>query len=253
MPELHNSALLTVLLADVNENRLKLAQRAAGQNTSGNPLLAGIFVSDTAMHALGTDLLTEETKFKAKPPTSTKALVNSKALLLCTAYNKNAAYIQGVARDLVISSGDINQGINLILNAGYFYKQAKSPTKSGFDVDNEGSGKVKVNTIAVAPHAGYIRQYGITATKGVPPDQCSELLFSLEVDVILAGLTSGTILAIREASILPAGSSANSGSNSTNVEKLATQTTVGKAHHPIFNHGATSHYQWSEWLYIVVS
>lgn len=48
-------------------------------------------------------------------------------------YNKNAAYIQGVARDAAIAAGDVNVGINIVLKAGYRLKNAKSATESGFD------------------------------------------------------------------------------------------------------------------------
>ena len=253
MNDYKNSSLLTVLLADRATNRLLLAQWAARQNTASNPLLADIEIDDDAMHAMGINILSLDTKFTATPRQITKALVNSGVFTFCTGYNKNATFIQGKARDLVITTGDVNQGINLIENSGYFFKGTKSPIKLGFDLQNEGTGTVSITTKSVATGAGYIRQYGLTSAKGIPPDITYEMLFSMEVDIILTGIKSGTILAFREAAILPISRKAASGTSSTMVEKIATPSVIGKAHHRIFTFGQASNYNWGPWIYIIVS
>jgi hypothetical protein len=139
-----------------------------------------------------------------------------------------------------------------VKNASYRIKSSKSPTINGFDGITENSGQVKITSKAVASHAGYIRQFGIVSDMGVVPTKYEELLFSLEVDILISGLKSGTIIAIREASILTISRKAKSGTPTSNVEKMATPITTDKAHRPIFIYGQTSHYNWGPWIWVVV-
>jgi len=254
MSEPHNASAITVKLANPKMNVLKLAQLAARQNTAGNPLLAGIFVADAAMHTLGANLNDEYTKFKASPPASTKALVNSRINLLCNAYNKNAGFIQAAARDLVISSGDINQGINLVENSGYLQKNPRSATLKGFKVVPDGVGAVLISTKAVARNAIYIRLYGIAPAKDVvpPPEAIRPLLISHEADIRLINLKSVTCYAFCEGSLLPISRKPDSGTPTTEVEKAATPSAFTKAHKRTFIDSDQPAYFFGPWKWVVV-
>jgi hypothetical protein len=253
MAKLKNLSLLTVLTVSVKTPTLDLIHKGTMQKTNGNPLLAAIPVNDTAMAADVSGLQTAYNGFKAVPPTVTEATVSSKKITVVTAYNQNAGYIQGVARSQAIAAGDINVGINIVKESGYELKKTKSPSKRLFKVTNAGPGAVDITTKAVATKAGYIRQYGPTTSKTVPPTVFQELLFTLEVEAHVNNLKSGTIYGFREATILPIKHATTGGTPTTEVLKAATPTSATKGHKAIFTDGVTSHYVWSEWVYIVIT
>jgi hypothetical protein len=79
-----------------------------------------------------------------------------------------------------------------------------------------------------------------------------EPVFSLEADIHIDGLKSGSIYGFREASILPVKRSKKTPSAVSDTQRIATPTTVTKAHKATFSEGA-SHYIWSDWIYVVIS
>ena len=256
MAKLKNLSLLTVLTVSVKTPTLDLIHKGTMQKTNGNPLLAAIPVNDTAMAADVSGLQTAYNGFKAIPPTVTEATVSSKKLVVVTAYNQNAGYIQGAARAQALAAGDINVGINLVKESGYELKKTKSPSKRLFKVTNAGPGAVEITTKAVAVHAGYIRQYGPTPTKYVPPlaSAMAELLFTVDVAAHVNNLKSNTIYGFREASILPVGHKTTTPAiPATVVLKKATPVADTKGHKALFTDGVASHYVWSEWIYIVAT
>jgi hypothetical protein len=257
MAKLKGLQLITVLTISVKDSAVNIAEHGQLQHTTGNPLLAAIPTNDAAMGTLCTTLLTNYHGYKAVPPTVTKTTVSSKKLAVVTAYNANAGYIQGVARAQAIATGDINVGIGLVQAAGYHIKKTRSATLRGFKVTNAGVGAVDITTKAVAVHAGYIRQYGPTPAKYVPPTAAAmaELLFTVDVAAHVNNLKSNTIYGFREASILPAGHKTPTPNTTptTAVQKAATPTAATKAHKAIFTDGVASHYVWSEWIYIVAT
>jgi hypothetical protein len=255
MTKLQGLQLITVLTINVKESAVNIAEHGELQHTSGNALLSAIPTNDTAMGTLCSTLLTNYHGYKAVPPTVTETTVSSKKLAVVTAYNANAGYIQGVARAQAILTGDINVGIGIVLGAGYKIKKVKDPTTRGFKVTNAGPGAVDITTKAVAKKAGYIREYGPTPSKYVPPTAAAmkELLFTVDVAAHVNNLISGTCYGFREASILPAGKKTPTPKPTTNVLKAATPTAATKVHKTIFTDGVASHYVWSEWIYIVAT
>lgn len=255
MTELNSVNSIVVLLADPKDPVEVNVAKAARQNTTGITELADIPHDDTAMHLLSTTTNTEQNKFKMIPPTSTKELVNSKVNLLCTGYNANAFAIQTAARAKAISSGDINLGINMVKIAGYYLKEPKSATNKIFNAYPLGNGEVWVSTKAVDLRAGYIRQYGLTTEKGVPPEIWMEPLFGLETEFVLCGLKVGGIYGMREASILTIPRKTGGGTIVTNVEEPATRAASTKTHKRIFQVAdgeETSNYNFGDWIYFVV-
>ncbi len=229
--------------------------KASRQNTSAIPELAGLTTSDSAMHTLGTNMSSEYVKFKASPPKSTKALVNVTVDLFCTAYNANASLIQAAARAKVIETGIVSLGVDMVLNAGYYLKEISSGTNKTFSAIPIGGGAVWIRTKAIAHHAGYIHQCGITSAKGIPPEVMMELLFNIECEFVLEGLIVAGIYGIREASILPISRTAYSGIITTNVKEKATPTVSTSAHKRILRAAygnGISNYYYGDWIYFVV-
>jgi hypothetical protein len=253
MGTLHGLSAITVLKFDLKLNPVDQVQLLLRQSTSGITLLPDMPYDDTATHAAGTAIQNVYGKFKAKPPTAIKADVDIAVNNAAEIYNQNAAYIESMARKAAKAAGDISVGIKLVENAGYFLKGPKSPTVNGFTAEPEGAGSVRVNTKAVAPHAGYVRQYGVTTAEGVPPTKCEELLFSLQAEIHISSLTKASILGVREASIIPVGRSGNDSLPETKVEKAITPKLITKAHKLVFSDTETTHYKWGDWIYVVVT
>lgn len=252
MTTINNIGLITVLTISVRNSTLDVIATASLQKTSSNPLLPHMPVDDATMLTQVGSLQTTYAGFKAKPQLFTESQVMAKKLIVVASYNRNAGYIQGVARQLAITNGDVNSGINLVEVTSYKIKKSRSTISHTFKLTNAGQGSVKVTTIAVAKRAGYIRQYGATTAKGVPPTTTEELLFSLEIAINVSNLNSATVYAFREAAIVPVPRKTNTDTN-TDTEKKATPTISGKAHQINFNHGNATHYNWSEWQYIATT
>ena len=120
-----------------------------------------------------------------------------------------------------------------------------------FKVINAGPGTVVITTKSVAPKAGYIRQYGPTTGKNIPPATPDEDIYSLGVSVYINNLRSGTMYGFREASILPISRATTNVTPTTEVKKIATPTVATKTHKASFTDGA-EHYNWSPWTYLGV-
>jgi hypothetical protein len=160
-------------------------------------------------------------------------------------------YIQGIARNAAIAAGDVNVGIQVVIRCGYKVKKTKAPSTRVFKVTPSGVEAVDISTKAVGPRVCYIRQYGITSTKGVPPTVFAELLISLEADIHVNNLKSGTIYGFREATVLPI-KRTSATTPTTLVKKAATPTVATSTHKATFTDGATSHYTWGNWVYVIV-
>jgi hypothetical protein len=245
---------ITVLLADRKDKYANLIQLALNQNASSVSALDDITYDDTAMHGLGNSLQTIVTKFKATPPTATKAEVDVVVNKLVDAYDANAGEIQVIARFQAKASGDVNVGIAIVQNAGYLLKSPKSAVENTFMVQPDGPGAVKVKTKAVAPSAVYIREFGKASGKDVVPLKADlqEWLISTENSIRVENMESGEWYAFREASILPISRKSNSGAPETNVEKKATPTLVTKAHLRTFKADEDSNYNFGNWIWVVV-
>ncbi len=83
------------------------------------------------------------------------------------------------------------------------------------------------------------------------PAVLAEDLYSLEADVHVSNLKSGTIYGFREASILPLKRSGSNATPTSMVKKLATPTVATNVHKVTFSDGA-EHYAWSNWVYVVI-
>jgi hypothetical protein len=246
-----NLPLITVLMATKKTSTTALIKMCNLQKTLGDPLVVAPPVSDTTIKSQAATLETLNNESETNPPTATKLQVTTQRNICINSYNQNAAYIQGIARNAAISSGDVSVGEQVVNRCNYKYKKTKAATTRAFKVTNVGVGAVQITTKAVAVKAGYIRQYGPTTAKGVPPAVIAEDLYTLEVNVYLSNLKSGTMYAFREATILPLSRATTSSTPTTVVKKVATPIVATKSHKVSFTDG-TEHYSWSNWFYLGV-
>ena len=255
MAKFKNLSLITVLYADSKANTLEIIKSGMLQKTDGNPLYFGIPVDDTTMHGQCKILNDLYIGFKAYPPKFSSESVEIQKLIVTNLYNKNVGFIQSVARDRATATGEVGLGIDVVLCSGYLIKSHKSATTNNFRATNEGPGQIGISTKSVGRNASYIRQYGQTTAKDIPPqpENCCELIITPDVDFTLCNLKSGGIYAFREAIVKSAGSGSKKKSAPTNTDKKVTKNVLSKTHKAVFNAQATTNYIWSDWIYIVAT
>jgi hypothetical protein len=245
---------IIVLKLDRNGKYADIIQRALDQNASSVPALSGITHNDAAMHGFANALQTVVTKFKASPPTATKADVDLAVNTLADAYDEDAGEIQAVARKEARTAGDVNAGIKVVENSGYLLKAMKSPVSIAFNVTPDGPNAVKIVTKAVAKNAIYIREFGRASAKDVVPErsEIQEWLIGPESTARAENMISGAWYAFREATIVPIGRKPLSESPNTLSEKKASPTLVDKARRRTFLIGKESNYNFGGWVWVLV-
>lgn len=249
--KLKNMSLIVVLVARSNIKTRKLISICYQQKTATETFASKMPVNDNDMHGQATMVQTTHNDFKRIPPDATYEEVNIERNKAITMYNQNVAYIQGIARNIVLATGDINEGIDLVLRCGYRIKKIGDKPPRYFKVTG-GIECADISTKSAGDRACYIRQYGETPGKDIAPTDIIDTLVSLETDIHVSNLESCKVYAFREAIILPVGrSSKSSPSDTTVVKKSVTPRASTKAHKAIFVNGAEN-YTWSKWVYVVI-
>jgi hypothetical protein len=245
---------ITVILLDRKGKYSDLIQSALNQNASSVPALSGITHNDAAMHGFGNALQATVTKFKASPPTATKADVDIDVNNLVDAYDQDAGEIEAIARKEAKAAGDVNVGINIVQKAGYKLKSPKSAVEITFDVKPDGPKAVKVTTKAVALRAIYIREYAQVSDNEIVPEKSAiqEWLVGFESTVRLENMRTGSWYAFREAYIVPVSRKPSGEAPNTNAEKKATPTLVDKARRRTFQFAQESNYNFGPWVWVLV-
>jgi hypothetical protein len=246
-----NLPLITVLLASKKTKTPTLIKDCNLQKTIGDPLVVAPPVTDVTIKGQATNLDNIYDGFLGKPPTATSAQVTTARNICINSYNQNAMYIQGIARNAAIAAGDVSVGEQVVIRCGYKLKKIGVKAPRQFKVTPSGVGAVEITTKAVAPRACYIREYGIATAKGVVPTAPAELLISLEADIYVYNLKSGSIYGFREASVLPTKRATTGIVVPSVAKKAATPTIATTTHKVTFGDGA-EHYNWGNWVYVVI-
>ena len=251
-PLLTNASAITVLKLDISKTPLEQAADLNRQDTS-DPLLTGVVTyDDTATHAQGGKINTTYTDFKKKPPKSTKADLNIELDKGAVMYNANAGIIEAVARKAAADGGDINIGIKLVENSGYYLKSPKESTTKEFSGSCEGSGsikRIKIETPSVGIGATYIRKWFKVTAVGVIPTEVNEFMIG-EATIYLESVDALSVYAFCEASILPITRKPQDGTPETKLAKKATKKSITNAHRRSFNANDTTYYNWGKWIWV---
>ena len=209
-------------------------------------------VSDTTIKGQASTLQTLSNQSESALPLATKMQVTTQRNICIASYNQNAGYIQGIARAAAVAAGDVTAGIQVVIRCGYKVEKAGIKAPRHFTVKPKGIGAVDITTKAVGSKAGYIREYGTTPTKGVPPTTIAEVLVSLEADIYVNNLKSRTIYAFQvEATTLPTKRITPNIVTPSLAKKTATPTVATTSHKVTFSDG-NEHYTWSDWVYVVI-
>jgi len=226
-------------------------------HTTGDAVAGGAPVTDTVLQTAANKLQTTYTGFHASPPTYTSAQVTTQKNIVVALYNQNVGYMKGVANIAAVTAGDTSAGTAVVTRCGFKLKKKGVRGNKTFSGSSTIAGEIDITTPSAGKRATYIRQYGVTATKDVPPAIPNpDFLVSQTAAASITNLKSGSIIAIREATIVPVPRKKKTGTGSSTSTPPATarastpnkSTNTQKA---VFTDGAV-HYIFGNWIYVTV-
>ncbi|MBI3502464.1 MAG: hypothetical protein HY063_11795 [Bacteroidetes bacterium] len=93
----------------------------------------------------------------------------------------------------------------------------------------------------------------MTTAKGIAPAVLRPILFTLEAHAVISNLPSAAIIGIQHASITSVKHTKKTTVTETKTSKTTSKIALSKAGHPLFNHTTDDHYQWTDFIYVVIS
>ncbi len=149
------------------------------------------------------------------------------------------------------ASGDVSKAREIINRIGFQIKKAGQRHPRSFEVAETGEGwvhlRVKKSRRGNEAHAW---RYGETSAKDVPPAELGQMVVTLETDLIIHGLKSGSTYGFQHASILPVSHTRKTSPASTATSQAATLIPLSKSRHPLHGDGQDPQ-QWSGFIYAV--
>jgi hypothetical protein len=225
--------------------------------TTGDAVAGGAPVTDLVLHGAANTLQTIYTGFHASPPTYTSGNVTTQKNIVVAFYNQNVGYMKGVANAAAVTAGDITAGTVVVTRCGFKLKKKGVRGTKTFSGKSTIAGEIDLTTKSVGLKATYIRQYGVTPTKDVPPVTPNpEYIISLTADVSITNLKSGNIMAFREATIVPVPRKKKTGTGASTstppaTGRASTPNNSTNAKKAVFADGAV-HYIFGNWIYVTV-
>ncbi|MBI3502241.1 MAG: hypothetical protein HY063_10640 [Bacteroidetes bacterium] len=121
-------------------------------------------------------------------------LIAQQANTLIEDLTEDAAHVK--ARANKIANGDLAHAEQIITRIGYHLKKKGDKHPRSFEVVESGTGWVhlRAKRTKKTGSEGQAWQYGITTAKDTPPPTLKKPRFTLEVDVIIHDLPSGSIV-----------------------------------------------------------
>ena len=240
-----------VVIRDLrNEDNTTVCTTALGTKTGGDPDVTNPPVADDDLYEQANAALTVQTQRQTNQSKSLTSESNELTDIVRVSYSSNAAYIEMIANKVVRTTGSYDAGLNVVQRCGYRVKTKGELHPRSFEVVDSGQGWFHLRVKSVGKRAGYLWRLGITTERGVMPTVFLPILFTLECDVVIMNLESGSIYGLQSASILPVAQTKNSDPSQTLSSKSATVTVSTKANKPTFNAGDDP-YQWSDFIYEV--
>jgi hypothetical protein len=222
--------------------------------TTGVAAMSGCTTTDVMVHNAATLLQTMLTGSKLRPPTYVTSQVNSQKRITVDLYNKVIRFMKGAVNDTAEASGNVNDGVTLAISCGGRIAKKVTGTQPDLGVTESGPGWIKVHAKkAVKGEEAHLFRCGLVPVKGTPPAKANCVDYvSLACNIEINDLTSGTIIAINHAGIIPAGHSKIPIVITPVKLKKATKLPVSKKNHPIFSFTSPDPYIWDGWIYFVV-
>ncbi len=238
-----------VVIRDLSDmDNTTACNEALGTKTAGDPDVTSPPVEDTVLHGQANDALAVEQKRQIDQSKALTTLGNELASKVRVSYFKVAGYVQDVANDVVISTGSWDAGVHVVQRCGYRMKTKSEPHPRGFEVVDSGPGWVHLRVKSVNYRAGYLWRMGSTPEKDVKPTSFLPILFTLQCEVVVLGLKSGTMYGFQSASIVPVAQTKKSDPSKSISAKAATTSVATKANKATYTMSEDP-YQWSEFIY----
>lgn len=156
-------------------------------------------------------------------------------------YKRDAQYVEDKANDVAKAAGSVAAGEAVVLRCGFKLKQATQQHQRSFEIVASGPGWMHYRVKSVGNRAGYAWRVGITTAKGVMPTNFLPVYYTLECEMVLTNMTTGSIFAAQYASILPASQSqATPGSQSDSISTSTNKPTFSVGSDPLI---------WSDFIY----
>jgi hypothetical protein len=233
-----------------NTDNTTVCTTALGTKTDGDPDVTNPPVKDTDIYKEANDALAVQTQRQTNQSKSLTSQSNELTDIVRVSYSSNAAYIEQIANKVVRTTGSYDAGLNVVQRCGYKVKTKGELHPRSFEVVASGPGWFHLRVKAVGRRAGYLWRLGITTEKGVMPTQFLPIFFTVECEVVIINLESGSIYGLQSASILPVAQTKNSDPSQTLSSKTATVSVSTKANKATFSAGDDP-YQWSDFIYEV--
>ncbi len=251
---LKNMQSIGIKELSVKDKVSKVIKDSLGLSTSGVTEMSDCTTTDTMVHNEANLLLTMSAGSERKPQFYTNAEVTGQKNITVKLYNKVIRFMKGAANDKATQTGDINDGIALVLSCGAHLSKKVTSEQPDFGVTGSGENWVKIHVRKIVEGAeGHIFKCAIVSEKGdVPADTDCKYLFSLEGTIEIHNMPSGKILAINHASILPVSHTKPKSEDDAAKMKKATVLPLSDAKHPVFYFNSPDPYNWNGWIYVVI-
>lgn len=156
-------------------------------------------------------------------------------------YKRDAQYVEDKANDVAKASGSVAAGEAVVLRCGFKLKQESHKAPREFEIIASGPGWMHIRVKSVGKRGGYVWRIGVTNTKGVIPTTFLPLFFTLECEMVITNLNSGSMYGIQFATILPASQSeATPGTQSDSISTSSSKPTFSAGADPLI---------WSDFIY----
>jgi hypothetical protein len=238
-----------VVIRDLrNMDNTAVCTTALGTKTDGDPDVTNPPVKDVDFHQQANDALAVQVKRQTDQSKSLTAYGNELADIVRSSYADDAGYIEQIANKVAKAAGSYDAGVKVVVRCGYMLKTKGETHPRGFEVVAAEPGWIHLRVKAVGKRAGYLWRLGITTEKGVIPATFLPILFTLECEVVILNLKSGSMYGFQFASILPVAQTKNSDPSQTVSSMAATTTVSTKANKATYTVGDDP-YQWSDFIY----
>jgi hypothetical protein len=222
--------------------------------TTGVAAMSGCTTTDTMVHNAANLLQTMYTGSKLIPALYSNSAVNTQKNIVIVLYNKVILFMKGAANDLAIQAGDITAGNTMVIGCGASLSKKTTSSQPDFAVTASGPNWVQVHAKkAIKGVEGHIFICAIVPAKGtVPAESACKYYVTLECNVVINDLPSGSILAINHSGIIPVGHTKTPVPITPLKAKKVTKTPASKKKHPTFSYTSPDPYTWDGWIYVVI-
>jgi hypothetical protein len=211
-------------------------------------------VTDTVLKQKATALLATNSLRQTDRSQATTDLEIQQKNDLIRQLDKDASYVEGVANDVAVAKGDVAAGEAVVTRIGFQLKKRGVAKPRDFEQVKSDPGTIHLHVKKAKPGIeGHLWRYGGTTAKDTPPPATAlKLRVTVESDIILGDLTSGSIIAAQHASVVGVSHTKKTGAATSFTSKAASSVATNKAKHPVFSDKQTDPYNWTGFIYVVV-